>query len=39
MSKYKIKIWDDSDKAIFKTREDNPEEIGKAVRKWLRKFE
>ena len=37
-NKFKIKIWDDTDTAVFKAREDTPEELGKAVRDWLKKF-
>jgi len=36
--KYKIKIWDGSEHAVFKAREGTPEDIGKAVKKWLEKY-
>jgi hypothetical protein len=36
--KYKIKVWDDAGRQVFKDEEQKPEELGRKLNKWLRKF-
>lgn len=39
MTKYKIKVWGDDKRALFESKDNDPEDMGKKLMKWLKKLE